>query len=347
MSDTDTANMNSMTTRPAEPEPMDSALTTIQPGGGVIWRWELAWGSIRRWWLKTFRKNYVERMRAKRQGDFNPCPFEVLDSRDLKYYRNQGGYYWKSEDDPFAWRDRIPFARVGLAELLVFSVTTFGSAAICIALATSLELSRVFSSLLWLVVATMAVVGGLIIWFFRDPPRSIPQDADVIVSPADGKIVAIEMIEHDEFIGGPAVMIGIFLSIFNVHINRSPFAARVIGLTYKPGKYLNALLPRSAVENEQLAFRLEETESPHRRMIVRQIAGAIARRIVCWLKPGDLLEKGEQVGMIKLGSRTELVIEKQEGLEILTKIGDKVKAGATVLARYKVTTDHGQLISDS
>ncbi|MDA0835252.1 MAG: phosphatidylserine decarboxylase family protein [Planctomycetota bacterium] len=334
MSDAETAHQNSSRQRPALHEPMDPALTTIQPGGGVIWRWELAWGRLRRWWLKTFRRRYVERMQATRQGDYNPCPFDVLDSRDLKYYRNQGGYHWKPEDDPFTWRDRIPFARVGLAELLVFSVATFGTAGICFAVATSFDFSSGVKTLLWLTALTAAVIGGLIVWFFRDPYRPIPQDAGVIVSPADGKIVAIETIEHDEFIGGPAIMIGIFLSIFNVHINRSPFAARVIGLTYKPGKYLNALLPRSAVENEQLAFRLEEIAYPHRRMIVRQIAGAIARRIVCWLKPGDRLERGEQVGMIKLGSRTELVIEHQQGLEILTKIGDKVQAGSTVLARF-------------
>ncbi|MEX0726979.1 MAG: phosphatidylserine decarboxylase family protein [Planctomycetaceae bacterium] len=336
MSDLETAQLNSSRQRPALHEPMDPALTTIQPGGGVIWRWELAWGRVRRRWLKTFRQGYVERMKSMRQGDYNPCPFDVLDSRDLKYYRNQGGYYWKPEDDPFAWRDRIPFARVGLAELLVFSVATFGSAAVCAAIASSIELSRMVNALLWLVAATLTVIGGLIVWFFRDPLRPIPQDEGVLVSPADGKIVAIETIEHDEFIGGPAIMIGIFLSIFNVHINRSPFAARVIGLTYKPGKYLNALLPRSAVENEQLAFRLEEIEFPHRRMIVRQIAGAIARRIVCWLKPGDRLQRGEQVGMIKLGSRTELVIEHRQGLEIVAKLGDKVQAGSSVLARYWV-----------
>ncbi|MFN0199382.1 MAG: phosphatidylserine decarboxylase family protein, partial [Planctomycetaceae bacterium] len=185
------------------------------------------------------------------------------------------------------------------------------------------------------VAGTFAVVGSLIVWFFRNPQRQIPQEDGVIVPPADGKIVAIETIEYDEFIGGPAIMIGIFLSIFNVHINRSPFPGRVVGLRYRPGKYLNALKPESARENEQLAIRLEEYTYPYRRMVVRQIAGAIARRIVCWLKPGDVLARGEQVGMIKLGSRTELVIEQQTGLEIAAKIGDHVKAGSSIIARYR------------
>ncbi|TXT18944.1 MAG: phosphatidylserine decarboxylase [Planctomycetota bacterium] len=155
------------------------------------------------------------------------------------------------------------------------------------------------------------------------------------MSPADGKIVAIEEIEHDEFLGGPAVQIGIFLSIFNVHINRAHVAGRVIGLRYRPGKYLNALRPESARENEQLAVRMQETVAPFRRYVVRQITGAIARRIVCWLKPGDELARGEQFGMIKLGSRTELVLPREAALKLRVQIGDKVKAGTSILAEYE------------
>ena len=108
----------------------------------------------------------------------------------------------------------------------------------------------------------------------------------------------------------------------------------MIGVRYKPGKYLNALRPESARENEQLSVRMQEMEAPYRRYIVRQITGAIARRIVCWLKPGDELARGEQFGMIKLGSRTELILPREQGLKILTKLGDKVKAGTSVLVEY-------------
>ena len=148
----------------------------------------------------------------------------------------------------------------------------------------------------------------------------------MVVSPADGKVVQIEEIEYDEYIGGPALLIGIFLSVFNVHINRVPVAARVIGLTYRKGKFLNAMLPESARENERLTIRIEENAAPHRRMIVRQIAGLIARRIVCWVKPGDELAAGEQFGMIKLGSRTELVVPREAGCT-LRQVGEMVKAG--------------------
>lgn len=314
-------------------EPMDPQLTSIQPGGGVIVHWELAWGHLRRRWLKTFRRGYVRRMAALRQGTFNGCPHEALDPRDVKFFRNQGGYFWKPEDDPFQWRERLPFARVGLAELIVFSLFFFGTAGIAAWGATAME-GAAARTALWTAASALAVIGLLIVWFFRNPHRRIPQGDGVIVSPADGKLVAIEEIDHDAFVGGPAIQFGIFLSIFNVHINRSPAAARVIGLSYRKGKFLNALRPESARENEQLAIRLEGTAAPHRRMIVRQITGAIARRIVCWLKPGDSLSAGEQFGMIKLGSRTELVIPREPGLEIVARLGDRVQAGSTVFARY-------------
>jgi phosphatidylserine decarboxylase len=318
-------------------EPMDPRIKTIQPGGGVICQLEQAWGYVRRFWLKRAWPGYVKRMAACRKGDFNPCPHEVLDPRDLKFYQNQGGYYWDAADDPFQWRNSIPFARVGLAELLVFSIITFGPAIpLGIWLGMNLELGFTPLTLVaWFVFANLLIYGILIVWFFRDPPRTIPTQPGLVVAPADGKVVEIREIEHDPFIGGPAVQIGIFLSIFNVHINRVPATVRVIGLTYQPGKFLNALRPSSAKENEQVALRLQETEAPYRRYIVRQITGALARRIVCVVKPGDVLPRGAQFGMIKLGSRTELVLPKEAGLKILAKIGDKIQAGSTVLAEYQ------------
>ncbi len=314
-------------------EPMDPQIGSIQPGEAVIVHLELAWGHVRRWWLKTFRRDYVERMRQCRHGDKNRCPHDVLDPRDVKFYRNQGGYYWHEADDPFAWRDRIPFARAGLAELLIFSLLCFGGA-IALAFLWPLQASSGVSwSIGWLAVTALVVIGGLIVWFFRDPHRSIPASPGTLVSPADGKIVTIDRIEHDDFIGGPAVLVGIFLSIFNVHINRSPFPARVIGLTYTRGKYLNALKEASVRENERLEVRLQSIDSPQYRFRLRQISGAIARRIVCWLKPGDEVAVGEQFGMIKLGSRTELILPDVPELNLQVQIGQHVQAGSSVLGR--------------
>lgn len=310
---------------------MDPQLTSIQPGGGVVIRLEQAWGFVRRWWLSTFRRDYVARMKQTRKGDFNPCPYPVLDPRDLKYYRNQGGYYWEPQDDPFQWRDRLPFARAGLAELMLIGG---GFAALAIAsgwLASSL--SGLIAAFVWLVALTLTVFCGIVVWFFRNPRRFPPNNPQAVISPADGKVVEIEELTHDDYIGGPAIKVGIFLSLFNVHINRSPVPARVIGLIYRPGKYLNAMRPESARENEQVAIMLESLNSG-RPMIVRQITGAVARRIVCWVKPNDELKFGEQFGMIKFGSRTELVVPREADLRTIVRIGDTVKAGSTVMFEY-------------
>lgn len=313
---------------------MDPQLTTIQPGGGIIINLEMLWGRWRRFWLKTFRPGYVKKMESTRKGDFNPCPHDVLDPRDLKYHENQGGYYWEEADDPFAYRSRLPFAREGLAELFVLSTLFFGGAALLSGVILSGVVTGVLSYIGWLLVLTLVLFGMEIVWFFRNPQRTIPAGEGVIVSPADGTFDTIEEIAHHEYIGGPAIEIGIFLSIFNVHINRMPVAGKIIKLAYRPGKCLNALRPESTRLNERLEVYLQMPEPTNRPMLVQQITGAIARRIVCRLKPGDELTKGAQFGMIKLGSRTVIVFPREEGLEILAKPGDKLKAGSTILAKY-------------
>ena len=339
-------------TAPADLESMPLELTTIQPGGGPIMRLELAWGGVRRWWLKTFRKRYVAKMASLRKGDRNPTPHEVLDPRDVKYYENQpGGYYWDKKDDPFTGRDRLPFARWGLAELVVFTLILVAVPLLLripvvwqvVNISGPIEQIELPSWLWWANTITLAVqsvcliVWLFIVYFFRDPHREPANEPGDIVSPADGTVAAISEYEHHPFIGGPAVKIGIFLSIFNVHVNRFPMTGRVVGLAYKRGKYLNALKPESALENEQLHVKLETTDpadGPPRRMVIHLIAGLIARRIVCILKPGDAMHRGDRIGMIKLGSRTELVMPKEPGLKVLVRVGEKVHGGSTVIAEY-------------
>ena len=307
-------------------EPLPANITSVQPGGGVCYRLELAWGACRRWYLRTFRSAYVRRMAATRQGDTAGCPHEILDPRDLKYCRNQCTASWAEADDPFAWRERIPFARWGLAELQIMGwpllVATVALAA----------------SRFWPAAIVTGVVLALMVYFFRDPPRRVPHEAGLMVSPADGRIAEIARLDSDPFIGGPAVRIGIFLSIFNVHINRVPCRSRVLCLRYSPGKFLNALKPESAWENENMWIGLEEVESSRRRLVVRQIAGQFARRIVCSSRPGETLERGAKFGMIKLGSRTELILPATKGLEIVAQVGQRVRAGSSVLAKYTEET---------
>jgi phosphatidylserine decarboxylase len=284
-------------------------------------RLELAWGSVRRSLLKRLRPGYVAAMGAKRRGSGGDYPHEILDPRDLKYYRNQGDWHWAAEDDRFRWRDHLGFARVGLAELLVWGG---GSLLLAVALAFWY----------WPLAIPPALVALEVIWFFRNPRRTIPAEPGQVVSPADGRVVAIEEVDFDEYIGGPAVTIGIFLSVFNVHINRAPLACRVVGMRYRPGKYLNAMRPESSRENESLELLLEEPHPPYRGFKVRQITGAIARRIVCWVRPDDRLDRGQQFGMIKLGSRTEITLPRAEGWQVLVRCGDRVRAGSSLIARY-------------
>lgn len=305
------------------PEPLPPNLKSVQPGGGVCYQIELAWGRWRRWYLKTFRRGYVRRMAELRQGDVTGAPHEILDPRDLKYCRNLCTCDWAPENDPFRYRDHLFFARWGLAELQLMSYPLL-AATIALALTP-----------FWYTALAPAVLFFLVVYFFRDPPRRVPQEPGLLVSPCDGTMAEITELDFDEFIGGPAVRIGVFLSIFNVHINRAPSRARVIKFRYSPGLFLNALNPESAIRNENLWIGLEEEAAPHRRLIVRQIAGLIARRIVCNLRPGETVDRGHKFGMIKLGSRTELIVPADPTLQILVKIGDKVHGGRTVLARYE------------
>ena len=140
-------------------------------------------------------------------------------------------------------------------------------------------------------------------------------------------------LDHYDFLDGPAVRIGIFLSIFNVHINRAPRAGRVLAMHYKPGEFLNALNPESAIRNEFMWIGFEDEERPGVRYAVRQISGLLARRIVCALRPGQPVLHGEKFGMIKLGSRTELILPR-DAVHVETAVGDVVHAGSTVLARF-------------
>ncbi len=308
------------TDRPAVQVSMDPQLTTIQPGGGIVMSIELGWGYLRRWYLRKFRPGYVNRMSVLRQGSRGSLPFEPVDQRDVKFYRNQETYWWPEADDDYRWRDSLPFARAGLAELILISGLFF-------------FLAAVFGFVWWPLCLPSLVIFGLVVWFFRNPPREIPTGHGVVVSPADGKMV--EIVEVDDPDIGPAIRFGIFLSIFNVHINRSSMSGAVVAVRYRPGKFLNALRPESARENENLDVILSSNEMPGQFFRVRQITGQFARRIVCWVRPGDVLTRGEQFGMIKLGSRTELVIPRHDALQIEVAIGDTVSAGSTRLAHYR------------
>ncbi|MGA2914779.1 MAG: phosphatidylserine decarboxylase [Sedimentisphaerales bacterium] len=182
-----------------------------------------------------------------------------------------------------------------------------------------------------------AVLTAILIWllsFFRDPKRDIPIGDNLILSPADGTISDIEEVEEPNFIGGKATRISIFLSIFNVHINRTPCAVRIGKITYHKGKFKNAMNPISGKVNESNDIAMVRLKEPKDKILVRQISGAIARRIVCDAKEGQEFAGGAVFGMLKFGSRTELYLPVNCGAEIIVRKGDKVKAGRTILAKY-------------
>ncbi len=168
--------------------------------------------------------------------------------------------------------------------------------------------------------------------FFRDPERPMPGDRDTWVSPADGLVSDITEIENDPLLGGPAVRVGIFLSVFNVHVNRSPCDAKVIRTIYKEGKFLNALKHDDAShQNESNTILLgDDTGRPI--AVVKQIVGLIARRIINTATEGTTVTRGQRIGMIKFGSRTELVIPKWLNPQIRVKVGQKVRGCCDVIA---------------
>jgi len=175
---------------------------------------------------------------------------------------------------------------------------------------------------LWSLPACLLAV--FFLWFFRDPERAVPKFSGAVVSPADGKVTDVSSILRD---GVRHTRISIFLSVFDVHVNRSPLAGVIREVHYQKGKYLNAMNPASADLNEQ---NVVTVEGDGQTVIFKQIAGLLARRIVFNKKVGDRVERGERVGLIKFGSRVDVLLDASATMQI--KVGDRVKGGASVLA---------------
>jgi phosphatidylserine decarboxylase len=170
-------------------------------------------------------------------------------------------------------------------------------------------------------------LGLFVVFFFRDPERTPPPDPNMIVSPADGRVVGIV---EESFGGKPGHRISVFLSVFNVHVNRSPVGGRITAIEYRTGKFYAAMRGRASAENEQNSFHVQTDRGE---VVFTQIAGWVARRIVVWKSVGDSLVRGERIGMIRFGSRMDIWLP--EDVEILVKPGGSVAGGTSVLARWK------------
>jgi phosphatidylserine decarboxylase len=287
---------------------------------------ELAWGRLRRWLLRRFRPDYVASMLAKRQGTCGGG-FDVIDPRDLKFIRNVCGYWFRPEDDAFAWRGRIGLARMGLAEVICFSLL-FGTLKLVCAALVLLLVNPWF----WLPLPVLSGLWLFVLSFFRDPERTPPTDPDLVVSPADGVVTHLHEVDDPDFPGGRAFRVSIFLSVFNVHVNRVPRTGQVVGLRYYPGAFLDARNADCAVRNEQFVTDLRDARTGCL-VRTRQIAGAIARRIVCWLRRDEQVRVGERFGMIKFGSRTDLLVPVANVAAVLVQVGQPVRGGQTPLLR--------------
>jgi phosphatidylserine decarboxylase len=204
---------------------------------------------------------------------------------------------------------RIPFAKEGYIFIVPLAL-----------------LSLLCWSLSWLIAGFLATGFFLFVaYFFRDPERTIPQDKNAIISPADGKVVEI-VEEKDPFLGETFTRISIFLNVFNVHVNRVPIAGVVDKYRYIPGKFLAAFNHKASLDNEQTAILFKDGNT---KIVVKQIAGLIARRIICYAKEGDGFALGQRFGLIRFGSRVDIFVPTDSKLSV--KIGDKVAGGSSII----------------
>jgi phosphatidylserine decarboxylase len=171
---------------------------------------------------------------------------------------------------------------------------------------------------------------ALLLYFFRDPKRTPPAGEGLFLAPADGQVVGVQQVDEPRFLEGEGLRISTFMSLFDVHVNRAPVEGQVALVEHVPGQFLQAFRPEASEVNEH---NLVGLESPYGRVLVKQIAGILARRVVCWVRPGQTLHSGERLGVIKFGSRVDLYLPL--GVEPVVRVGDQARAGVTVIARWK------------
>jgi len=234
--------------------------------------------------------------------------------RKEKIAGNVGGNFQQerktvmSHDSPIA-QEGVPFI---ISALLITSVCIY--------------LARIWDSSFWTGAAVVfGVTAVWVVWFFRNPRRIPPADPAVVVSPCDGKVIRIESLQDHELLPGPWQKISIFMNVFSVHVNRIPYDGIIEDIRYFPGKFLTANLDKASTDNERNALVLDLGRGE--RMIVIQIAGLVARRIVCWVSKGKKVNKGERFGMIRFGSRLDVFLPPRAGIRV--RIGDRVRAGET------------------
>ena len=201
-----------------------------------------------------------------------------------------------------------------------------GIAAVAAASAFALALAR-RSWTLWLLAVVVTIIALWVAYFFRDPERKGERGAQLVVAPADGRLIMMTEVNEPAFVEGPAIRLSIFMNVFNVHVNRYPVDGVIRYVHYNKGRFLNAATEKSSIENEQMSVGIE---SGSKRILVRQIAGLIARRIVTYSRVGEDVKQGDRMGIIRFGSRVDVFLP--PNARVRAKVGDLTTAGVTVLA---------------
>lgn len=183
----------------------------------------------------------------------------------------------------------------------------------------------------WLSAPLLAAL-GFVLWFFRDPERRSDAPPEALLCPADGKVVEIASVEEPEHIGGPAQKVAVFMSLLDVHVNRSPCDATVEWTRHEKGRFLHAMRSAAGLENERVLVAMRRDGKP---LLLKLVAGLVARRIVCRLQPNERLSRGQRIGMIQFGSRVEVFVPRGEPFEVAVKLGQHVRAGETILGYWK------------
>ena len=212
---------------------------------------------------------------------------------------------------------------IGLTLLALLVLTAVGIAAAVVGMLAAAVAGFLFGG--W------AIFALLCLWFFRDPDPRVPLDADVIVSPAHGKVDLIDESAEPDFLAGPCRRVSIFLSVFDVHVQKAPTAGKVAFVRHTPGQFLNAMRAESGTRNENVLLGIESSERAEERIALRLIAGAIARRIIPWAAVGDEVSRGERISLIQFGSRVTVYLPPSVRIEV--QLGQHVRGGETVIAR--------------
>lgn len=195
-----------------------------------------------------------------------------------------------------------------------------------------LAVLSVLAYLIWTWLAVLPIILFLFtLFFFRNPEREIPPDELTLVSPADGVVMDVERVFEDQFLNGESIRVRIFLSVFNVHVNRCPMAGTVAFRSYRPGQMISAFKSHASELNEKNYVGIQ---NKHLQILVTQVTGFIARRIVCWVNQGDTVGRGERFGLIKFGSCTEIFVP--TNVAIMISAGDKVRGGISVIGRVSI-----------